>query len=64
MKNFCQWLTVEEIGGRFAVVRREKWDLGSNAVMADGPFDDRGSAEREKDLIEKRERLSRERTAI
>lgn len=60
MKNFRQWLTVDELGGKFAVVRREQWErrgvVVANAVMADGPFSDRAGAERARDLIEARRR--------
>lgn len=65
MKNFLQWLTVEELGGQFAVVRREQWERPSpdaivslvrNAILADGPFVDRATAERARDAIEGRVR--------
>lgn len=63
MRNFRQWLTVDEIGGQFVVVRRERWErndpaaiasFGGAAVLADGPFADRAGAERAKDLIKAR----------
>ncbi len=65
MKNFRQWLTVDEIAGQFVVVRRERWErdnpsaiasFAGVAVLADGPFADRAGAQRAKDLIEERAR--------
>lgn len=65
MKNFRQWLTVDDLGGKYAVVRREQWERSGtaalasivrNAIMADGPFEDRADAERARDLIEERSR--------
>lgn len=62
LNNFRQRLSVDQIGGRFAVVRREQWVQADgthrlNVIMADGPFDDRAGAERAKDLIEARAAL-------
>lgn len=63
MKNFRQWLTVDEIGGQFVVVRRERWEhdnplaiasFAGAAVLADGPFADYAAAACAKDLIEAR----------
>jgi hypothetical protein len=60
IKNFRQWLTVDEIAGQFVVVRRERWErdnpaaiasFAGVAVLADGPFGDRADAERAKDRI-------------
>ena len=68
MKNFRQWLTVDEISGQFVVVRRERWEhnnplaiasFGGAAVLADGPFADHAEASRAKDRIEARARSMR-----
>ena len=59
MKEFRQWLAVEPLNGKFAVVRREQWDKGANAILADGPFDDQAEAERARDLIEARDQATK-----
>lgn len=60
MRNFRQWLTVDEIEGQFVVVRRERWERDNPlaiasfvgaAILADGPFADQAAAERARKRI-------------
>lgn len=61
MKDFHSTLSVEALGGKFAVVRVEQWRTDDvkaavvrNKIMADGPFDTREDADRKLRQIDAR----------